>query len=178
MVKICLVAAVSNSGAIGAAGDLLWHYKDLPTDMDHFRRVTRGSVVLMGRKTWDSLSIQPLPGRKNVVVSKDPSTLQLIMDNLYVSQDMDGALYKASEYASQTNSNTIFCIGGGKIYRALIPSAHEMWITHVDVDLEGDTYFPTINEEDWIVDEQLTVETDKYPLTFKHYVRTGTDATN
>lgn len=183
MTKVCLVAAVSNSGAIGANGDLLWHYRDLPSDMEHFRRTTRNHVVLMGRKTWDGLSIHPLPRRHNIVVTSRPDDINDWQDDsAQAFTTLREAMLAAEAKAQSLGQLYYFVIGGGIIYRTLMPIADEMWITHVDVDLEGDTYFPPIDLEEWSVsqlpDMMLPVHQDKYDLTIKHYKRLGKNANN
>lgn len=187
MIKLCLVAAVTNSGAIGANGDLLWHYRDLPSDMDHFRDVTRGKVVLMGRKTWDGLSIHPLPRRTCIVVTSRPEDINDWEDPAARAFTTLGeAMLVAEELAAEQNQDSYYAIGGGIIYRTLIDVADEMWITHVDVDLEGDTYFPPIDPNEWDITVKpeeprnefrpIVQSGDKYPISIKHYKRLGKNA--
>lgn len=178
MSKLCLVAAVCDNRVIGRAGDLPWHYTEMPTDMQHFRDTTRGGVVLMGKKTWDSLGVRPLPRRTNVVVTSHP-------EDVHGAETADN-LRDALVIAESHNLN-IFVIGGGRMYESLINYADEMWITHVHTNIEGDTYFPLIKEDEWSVKPLSSFalyalgqnrHTDKYPFTIKHYTRLGTNADN
>lgn len=131
--RIALIAAVARNGAIGHNGGLLWHE---PADQKHFRNTTLGHAVVMGRKTWDSLPprFRPLPGRRNVVVSRQPG-LQL------EGATVVGSLPAALELLRA--EPRIFVIGGGELYALALPLADELVLTEVDADLAGDTYFPS-----------------------------------
>jgi dihydrofolate reductase len=129
---IALIAAVARNGAIGRDNALLWHE---PADQRHFRRVTMGCPVIMGRKTWDSLPVRfrPLPGRRNLVVSRNPAL------------QCPGAEMAASLGAALTmvqDAPRVFVIGGGELYAQALPQARELWLTEIDADLPGDTFFP------------------------------------
>jgi dihydrofolate reductase len=169
MTKLCLVAALANDGVLGKNGDLPW--KNLPTDMAHFRELTRHSVVLMGRKTWDSLRIQPLPRRVNIVVSSTFREDIWAVGGLSFTT-LQEALDEAHWIADDTDSKTVYVIGGGQIYKSLIAYADEMYLTHVHSTLEGDTFFPDFEDAEWDV-EELPIKwnewCDDYPFTIKHY---------
>jgi dihydrofolate reductase len=129
---VALVAAVARGGVIGRDGDLPWH---LPEDMAHFRSVTMGCPVVMGRKTWDSLPprFRPLPGRRNVVVTRNPAW------------SADGAERAGSfeeALALVDGAERVSVIGGGEIFAAALPFADELVLTEIDLDVDGDTFFP------------------------------------
>jgi dihydrofolate reductase len=129
---LALIAAVARNGAIGRGNALLWHE---PADQRHFRQATMGCPVLMGRKTWDSLPerFRPLPGRRNVVVSRNPA---LTCPGAEVAGSLDAAL------ALVADAPRVFVIGGGELYAQALPRADELWLTEIDADLPGDTFFP------------------------------------
>lgn len=136
---ISLIAAVAKNHAIGKDGQLLWH---LPEDMRYFRETTRGKPVIMGRRTWESLpdSFRPLPGRKNIVISRNP---------LY---DAAGATLVGSleDAIRQTEENEeVFVIGGADIYRQALPLAHRLYLTEVAQEFEADAFFPECSASEW-----------------------------
>lgn len=130
--KISLVAAVARNGVIGRGGTIPWR---LSEDMAHFRELTMGHPVIMGRRTWESLPdrFRPLPGRRNVVVTRNP-------DWHVVGAERAGSLEEALE--SLHGSVAAFVIGGAEIYREAMPLADELLLTEIDDDVEGDTFFP------------------------------------
>ncbi len=169
--SITLVAAVTRHGVIGQAGGLVWSD---PADLKHFRRLTQGHAVLMGRKTWDSLPprFRPLPGRRNLVVSRHPA-LQLPGAEVHASLPLALAALDAAE--------RVFVIGGGEIYALALPLADEMVLTEVDADLPGDTRFPPFDAALWqVVQREAGVSGDggggggtaSPPFAFVTYRRT------
>jgi len=137
--KIHLIAAVSENGVIGKKGELPWH---IPEDLKRFKKLTMGHVVLMGRKTWESIpeKYRPLPGRTNVVVTrKDDFTLP---ENVERYASIDDAL--------ETHKNKdIYVIGGGEIYRQTIDRADRIYLTRVHKEIDGDVFFPEMKPNDW-----------------------------
>jgi dihydrofolate reductase len=129
---LSLIAAVARNSAIGKAGGLLWHE---PEDQKHFRRVTMGCPVVMGRKTWDSLParFRPLPGRRNVVITRNTAWRA---DGAEVVNSLDAAL------ALLAGAPKAFVIGGAEVYALALPRADELVLTEIDADLDGDTFFP------------------------------------
>ena len=136
---LSLIAAVARNRAIGKDNQLLWH---LPEDMKHFRETTRGKPVVMGRKTWESLpeKFRPLPGRQNIVVSRDPA---------YKAHEADlaGSLEAALTLAS--GAEEIFVIGGEQLYRAALPLADRLYLTEVELAPEADAFFPELDPAAW-----------------------------
>jgi len=163
MVSLCLIAAMSANNVIGLDGKMPWDH--IEADMQHFRMTTKESVVIMGRKTWDSLPRKPLPKRKCIVLTSDPKTVG----------------YDAFNTAEETNSKTVFVIGGGQIYDMLIDIADEMYLTDIHATFDGDTYFPTFNEQDWDIETLITtwdteVLFDPNRVTIKHYKKKNINA--
>ena len=137
MSTLSLIAAVARNGAIGKGNDLLWSN---PLDQKHFRATTMGCPVIMGRRTWDSLParFRPLPGRRNVVLTRDS---QWKSGGAESAASLDAALELLQDEAR------IFVIGGGQIYAEALPLANELVLTELNVDLDGDTFFPPWSRE-------------------------------
>lgn len=134
---ISLIVAASINNAIGKENQLLWH---LPNDLKFFKNTTWGGVVIMGRKTFESVN-KPLPGRTNIVITKQPDWNA---ENVEVANSLDDALEKATAL----NFKEIFIIGGGEIYKQSIEIANRIYLTKVHTEIDGDTFFPDLNN-DW-----------------------------
>ena len=126
------MAAVARNGVIGRDGSVPWR---LPEDMRHFRELTMGHPVVMGRKTWESLPdrFRPLPGRDNVVVTRNPD---------WAAQGADRAASVENALDLLESEPEVFVIGGGEIYVSALPLADELQLTEIDARVEGDTMFP------------------------------------
>ncbi len=135
---ISLIVAASTNNAIGKNNQLLWH---LPNDMKFFKNTTWGMPIVMGRKTYESMD-KPLTGRINVVITRQAGWNA---EGVVVASDLDIALKKAAE----TNCKEIFVIGGGEIFKLAIEIADKIYMTRVHANLDGDTFFPTIDENKW-----------------------------
>jgi dihydrofolate reductase len=135
---ISLIVAASTNNAIGKNNQLLWH---LPKDLKFFKNKTWGMVVIMGRKTYESVD-KPLPGRINIVIT---TKTDWKAEGVWVAKNLDDALAQAET----TNCKEIFVIGGGEIYKQVMPKADRIYMTRVHTQLEGDTYFPAIDEAEW-----------------------------
>lgn len=136
---IILVAAVAKNGIIGKDNALPWH---LPEDMKHFKALTTGHAVLMGRKTWESLppKFRPLPNRHNLVLTRD---VAYVAPGATIVHTLDDAV-KVS--AGET---ALFVIGGAELYGHMLPRADRLELTEIDVNFEGDARFPTVNRKHW-----------------------------
>lgn len=131
-----LIVARARNGVIGRDNALPWH---LPADLAHFRRTTLGHPVIMGRRTWESIG-RPLPGRENVVVSRR------------VGFSAPGArVVRSLEEAWQAvaGAEEAFVIGGAGLYEAALPGADRIYLTEIEADVEGDTRFPALREDEW-----------------------------
>lgn len=137
--RISLVVALDEAGLIGAAGGLPWPW--LPADMRHFRAITMGKPVLMGRRTWESLPRRPLPGRPNVVLSRRPGYAP---EGARAAADLAGALALAAEAGEEA-----MVIGGGALFAESLARADRLYLTRVAGRFEGDTWFPPIAAAQW-----------------------------
>lgn len=137
--ELILIAAVAQNRVIGRDNQLLWH---IPADMAHFKTLTAGHTVIMGRKTWESLPprFRPLPGRRNIVISRQPD---YAAPGAEVSTSLEMALEKAS------TAKSAFIIGGEQIYVLALPLATRLEITEVALAPEGDAWFPEISAREW-----------------------------
>jgi dihydrofolate reductase len=134
--RIYLVAAVASNGIIGAKGRLPWH---LPEDLKHFKRLTMGHPIIMGRKTWESLK-GPLPGRDNIVVTR---TAGYDAPGAAVANSLQAAL------ALCLGEAVVFVIGGAGLFAESLPMAAGLVMTEIDRDYEGDTWFPQYDRSRW-----------------------------
>jgi len=138
---IGIIAALDEKRVIGKDGKLPWHISE---DLKNFKRLTSGSTVIMGRKTFESIG-KPLPNRNNIVVS---TTMQPT-EGLDVCTSLPGAIEKAKSYGQD-----IFIIGGARAYEEGLNVADKLFLSYVKGVHDGDTYFPEFNEEDWIVESR------------------------
>lgn len=130
--RLALIAAVARNGAIGRDGRLLWHEA---TDQQHFRRVTMGCPVIMGRRTWESLParFRPLPQRRNLVLTRQAA---------YPAPGAETAGGLADALARVADAAQVWVIGGARLYADALPLADRLVLTEIDADLDGDTHFP------------------------------------
>jgi dihydrofolate reductase len=142
---ISLIVAAAKNNAIGKNNQLLWH---LPNDLKFFKNTTWGMPVIMGRKTFEAVN-KPLPGRFNIIITRQEGWKA---EGVIVAADLQDAIKKAAA----TNSKEIFIIGGGEIYKQGIEIADKIYLTRVHAELNGDTFFPVIDESKW----QLTSNQD------------------
>lgn len=147
---ISLVVAAATNNAIGKDGKLPWH---LPNDMKHFKNITWGMPVLMGRKTFESLG-KALAGRKNIVITRQPGWKG---EGSVAVKNIDDALFVARE----TDAKEVMVIGGGEIYQSLFDKAHRIYLTRVEAEPEADTFFPPIHPEKWHLMSQQNYEADE-----------------
>ena len=153
-VRISLIVAASEDDAIGKDNALLWH---LPNDMKFFKNTTWAMPVVMGRKTYASMGSKPLPGRFNIVVTRqtdfDPGD-----DRAWVVNTLEAALEKAAE----TNCREVFIAGGGELYRAAMPVADRIYMTRVHTSYPGaDVHFPALEDSDWRLASRLDFPSDE-----------------
>ncbi|WP_346911292.1 dihydrofolate reductase [uncultured Roseibium sp.] len=141
MPQIVLIAAVARNGAIGLDNDMPWR---LPSDLKHFKAMTLGKPVVMGRKTFESLG-RPLPGRPNIVISRNGFRA----DGADVVASLEEALERAFALAADLAVDDIIVMGGGQIYHQAMDRADRLEITEVQADPEADTHFPDIDPAIW-----------------------------
>lgn len=159
---IHIIVAAGKRGEIGYKNQLLCH---LSADLKHFKELTTGHTVLMGRKTWDSLPKKPLPNRRNIVISRNGS-LQL-----------DGAeVFTSPEEALETvkTGEEVFIIGGEQIYQLFVNKTDIIHLTRIQAEFEADAFFPKINQEDWTLVEEISYQKDEknsYNFVFQTFVK-------
>ena len=157
--NIYLIAAVAANGVIGANGGLPWQ---LPEDLRHFKRMTQGHAVIMGRKTRESIG-RPLAGRKNVVVSRQAG---YAAPGASVAPSLEAALALCAE------QEIVFVIGGSELYRAALPLADALLLTEIQRDFAGDRHFPEFDRRQWKeTARQAQVAADGMRFDFVRYVR-------
>jgi dihydrofolate reductase len=157
---ISLIAAMDKNRLIGRDNGLPWH---LPDDFKHFKAVTMGKPVVMGRKTFESIG-KPLPGRKNIVLSRTGFTA----DGIVVVTDVEQALNEVGD------ASEVMVIGGENLYQQMIGRAGHMYLTHVDGEFDGDAWFPEFSLNDWRVasTKQYTADDrNNYSFNITEYVR-------
>ncbi len=156
---LCLIAALADNRVIGRDNQLPWH---LPADLKHFKALTLGKPIIMGRKTWDSLG-RPLPGRLNLVVSRQ-SGLQL--EGAEVFPTLEAALERAEAWAQANGADALMLIGGAQLYALGLARAQRLYLTRVALSPEGDAYFPALNPAHWQLHEEAahvaTAQTPAY----------------
>ena len=134
--KISIIVAMDEQRVIGNENRLPWR---LPADLKHFRAVTMGKPIIMGRKTWESIG-RPLPGRTNIVVTRDRD---YVAGGCVVVHSLEDALDAACDHAEA------MVIGGGEFYRQVLPQASTLYMTRVHGTFEGDAFFPALDESQW-----------------------------
>jgi dihydrofolate reductase len=135
--KISLIVAMASNRVIGLDNKMPWH---LSADLKKFKSITMGSPILMGRKTYESIG-KPLPGRTTLIISRNPDYQQ---EGCLVFNDLNTALKKACE-----STEEIFIIGGSDLYKATLPLADSIYLTLINSDFQGDTFFPEIDLNAW-----------------------------
>lgn len=161
--NLSLVCALADNRAIGHKGQLVYH---LPADLRHFKQLTTGHTVLMGRKTFESLPKGALPDRRNVVVSRRAD---------YSAPGIEVFHSLAEALRSCAPDEKVFVIGGESVYAEALPLASDLWLTHIhDTPAEADTFFPSYDVAQWTavsVERHEADEKNGRPYTFAHYVR-------
>jgi dihydrofolate reductase len=139
---LCLIAALAQNRVIGRNNQLPWH---LPADLKHFKALTLGKPIIMGRKTWDSLG-RPLPGRLNLVVSRQPD---LQLQGAEVFSSLEAAMLRADQWAASEGADELMLIGGAQLYEQGLPLAQRLYLTRVGLNPEGDAWFPEFEDSHW-----------------------------
>lgn len=177
--KLCAIVATAKNRAIGRDNGMIWH---LPEDLKHFKRTTMGKPIIMGRKSYESLG-KPLPGRPNIVVSRTFSSLESgvptgifkemeavseeteaqVNEGPFLYSSVEDGIKAAQEMAVNMGLDEIFITGGGEIYRQTLPVTQRLYLTVLDRDYEGDTFFPEIDWDEWNI-----LEKTAYPAEPAH----------
>lgn len=159
---ISLIVAASNNNAIGKDNQLLWH---LPKDMRFFKNTTWAMPVIMGRKTFESMGSKPLNGRMNIVITRQENYQA---SGVVLASSLNDAYAKAAE----ADYKELYVIGGAEIYAQALPSANIIYLTRVDTTIEGDSFFPVLDDA-WKLSSEEIFEADlKHAFAFRFQVYT------
>lgn len=164
MVILSLVVARARNGVIGRDGGLPWRIR---SDMAWFKANTLGKPVIMGRKTWDSLPKKPLPGRTNIVLSRD---LSFEPERAIACETFSEAVQIGREQAADDGVDEVCVIGGSALFELALPKARRLYLTEVEAEVEGDVHFPPFDAAAW---EEVRREShpadehDEFPFTFR-----------
>ncbi len=162
MIKISIIVAIAENFAIGKNNQLLWH---IPNDLKRFKKITSGHTVIMGKKTYESLPVHPLPNRRNIVISDN-------LNDRYEGCIMAFSINEAIELCDKNNEN--FIIGGGSVYKQFLPYAVKLYLTVVHKNFEADIFFPPVNFNEWKEIERTEKIYDKkndFSYSFVTYVK-------
>lgn len=162
---VTLVAAVAENGVIGKDGRMPWHY---PEDLRHFKELTMGHPVVMGRVTYEAVVDRldgPLPGRTTVVLTRDPGRVEASSPDVRIATTVEEAI----ECAREVGTGETFVAGGASVYEQFLPVADRMVLTEIHQSYDGDTTFPEWDAEEWTELERANHE----ELSFVTYVRNG-----
>ena len=152
---ISFIVAMDNHRVIGKENQLPWH---LPADLKFFKKVTMGHPIIMGRKTYESIG-KPLPGRENVIVTRN---IEYGSDGCIVLHTVEELLQYAEEKREE-----VFVSGGAELFKAIFPYADRLYITEIDYEFEGDTYFPEFNPSEWVrTSHEKGIKDEKNPYDY------------
>ncbi|TDT37858.1 dihydrofolate reductase [Halospina denitrificans] len=167
--RTALIVAMSRNRVIGRNNALPWY---LPEDLRYFKQVTYGKPIIMGRKTQESIG-RPLPGRQNLVVTRDPHWQR---DGVTVVNSLDEALSRAEAQAYIDGGEERVVIGGSQIYAEALPVADRLYMTEVHAEVEGDTFFPEVDWDQWheiAREDHPASENNPFPYSLVTYDRAG-----
>ena len=160
---ISIIVAVSTNNVIGAHGKLPWRLSD---DLKRFKRLTMGNPIVMGRLTWQSIG-RPLPGRQNIVVTRQAGLL---------AEGCDVVASPADALTVAADAEEIMIIGGSQVYELFLPKAGRLYLTRVHAEIDGDAFFPEIDKRVWrLIDSEAheANELNQFAFEFKTYERRG-----
>lgn len=153
---ISLIVAMDQNRVIGLNNDMPWH---LPNDLRHFKDTTTGHTIVMGRKTFDSIG-RVLPNRKHIVLTRSNDSFP---EEVMVIRHLDAIL----DYAKANESEEVFVIGGGELFKQMLPFANKLYLTIIEETFEGDVYFPPFNEADWhLIHKEKGVKNEENPYDY------------
>jgi len=156
--KLSLIAAVSRNNVIGKDNKMPWH---LPADLQFFKTTTMGKPIIMGRKTWESLG-RILPGRRHIVVTRNKG---YTAEGVEIVHSTDAALKQAS------NVDEAIIIGGAHLYEEMLPHTDRLYLTEIDAEFEGDTFFPEWDKDRWkMVSSDVHSADEKNPFPYRFVV--------
>lgn len=160
--QISIIVAIAANNAIGKDNDLLWH---ISKDLKRFKEITKGHYIVMGKRTYYSLPVRPLPHRTSLIITDIENE---VIDNCLMAYSIDDAISKMDP------DNENFIIGGGSIYKQFMPIADKLYITRVHKEFEGDTFYPEISDKEWELISKEDVNDDPqndFKYSFETYIR-------
>lgn len=160
--KLCLVVAAAKNNVIGVDNKLPWH---LPKDLQYFKRLTMAKPIVMGRKTFESIG-RPLPGRENIVITRQTDWQ---FEGVTVVHDLPAAIARGEMLLAGQEGDELMVIGGAEIYQQALPHADKIYLTRVECVLEGDAFFPTLEDTQWCeisCEKHLACERNPYDYAF------------
>lgn len=158
---ISMIFAMDRNQLIGKDNGLPWK---IPADMSYFIKTTAGHTILMGRKTFESFGSKPLKNRKNIILTRDTD---FKADGCLIVYSIEEAM----ELIAKEEAEEIFIIGGTQIYKLFLPYADRLYITHIEASFEGDSYFPTYDEEEWqVTSNEKGIKNDANPYDYYYKV--------
>jgi dihydrofolate reductase len=162
---ISIIAAVAENNAIGKDNKLLWHLKE---DLQRFKKLTSGHIIIVGENTYNSLPIKPLPNRTNIVITDNEDFKPT---GCYVAHSIKEAIFEANKWQEiDFLPNEIFIIGGAMIYEEFMKYAHMLYITKIHKEFEADRFFPKIDEQWTLISEDLHhSDEENFDYTFQIY---------
>ncbi|WP_281889735.1 dihydrofolate reductase [Paenibacillus sp. YYML68] len=161
---ISLIAAMDQGGGIGHHNKMPWH---LPADLQYFKRTTMGAPVLMGRKTFESIGCKPLPGRRNIVLTRDE---QYAAEGCEVVSSVDDIVSLYGQNGDRSGEE-LFVIGGAEVYKLLLPAADKLYLTEIARRFEADAFFPEVTPEEWQVTSRTAgVKDERNPYDYEFVV--------
>lgn len=159
--RISLVVAIARNRAIGKDNQLLWH---LPNDLKFFKKTTTGHAVIMGRRTFESIG-KALPNRRNIIITRQED---------YQADQIETVPSVGEALALCAGDDEVFVIGGGQIYQHTLPIADRIYLTRVEVELEGDAFFPELSKDEWeriSIESHLADDRHAYPYASEIWTR-------
>jgi len=160
--QISIIVAIAENNAIGKDNNLLWH---ISNDLQRFKKLTNGNYIIMGKRTYFSLPVRPLPNRTSIIITDVPGEK---IDNCLMAYSIEEAVEKMDSKKEN------FIIGGGSIYSQFMPLADKLYITRVHKIFEGDTFFPDISLDEWSLTEKTDIPDDPqndFTYSFEIYKR-------
>lgn len=167
-ILLSLIVARAKGGVIGHQGKMPWH---IPSELAHFKQTTLAKPVLMGRKTWESLYVQPLPKRDNLVLSRDKAYRA---PGAECCVDFDMMLNRGKALARECGASEMVIIGGAMLYALSLPFADRVYLTEIDADIPGDAWFADLCPSQWRLSSSragVRTEKDEYPYSIHTYER-------
>jgi dihydrofolate reductase len=159
--RLSLIAAMGTDGLIGTENGLPWH---LSSDLKRFRRITMGKAIIVGRKTLELIG-KPLPGRLNIVMTRQVDWVA--PQGVVAVHSIRESLELANRHATETGQQEVMIVGGAEIYEMFLPQVETIYLTRVEGEFTGNTYFPSMDWNQWQTTESLAVEEDAYRYRFE-----------